>query len=151
MTDDMDRLLSQLPYTPPPPDLIPRICRLARARQRRNQRLRLTFIGFFALSGVWFIAIPLLQWSYSLSLPASGPQLLLEIGKIALNDMETSLALGLQNLTMYQQEVITQFGVLAFLGLSLLMVSTLLGLNQLLPRSSLTYPSSYLRNAKGDV
>ena len=85
--DEMDRLLSHLPFDPPPPDLSARICARIHARRQKRQRLRLGFSLLLAAGGVWLALPVLVVLPASLDLPPSGLPMLAEWLGLAFADL----------------------------------------------------------------
>ncbi len=131
--DKIDRLLSQLPSEPPPPDLALRICRTIQARRRRYVRVRMAVSGILALCGIWLTAPSLADWPRSLQLPSTGLPLLLDWLGAAQSGVEIILTNTMSGLTSLQG-AFTLLETSTWPGLAALALSTLLALDQLIPR-----------------
>jgi len=129
--DEMDRLLSQLPYERHPEDLPERIFLAIRARKRRNQQ-RLVLSGIMALIGIWLVTPALLSFLDTLEFPASGLLIMTRAVQNLAANLEASLVLAFLNFSAFQQSITESLGFFTILGLSVLGVGVLLALDQLL-------------------
>lgn len=135
--DDMDKYLSRLPHHPYPQELSERICRAIRERRKRQCRIRRIISGVLALNGIWLIVPLVTEYIRRISLPASGAQWLLNLGKLVLADTQSWFILGVENLLTYHLDVPVAAKTTSVIGLAFLSVSALLALEQILPRQDL--------------
>lgn len=131
--DKIDRLLSQLPSEPPPPNLALRICQTIQARRRRYVRVRMALSGILAVSGIWLAAPSLADWLQSLTLPPTGLPILFDWWGMSQSGVEIILTNAVSGLTSLQG-TFTLLETSTWPGLAALALSTLLALDYLIPR-----------------
>ncbi len=132
--DKMEHWLAHLPSEPPQPGLAGRIVRQVRKRRLRHVRLRIGVSALLAAAGVWLSAPLPGTIVQSVDLPASGIPFVIRLVESLWLGMESLVLDAWGGMSGLQTSVANAITPSIVIGLAALALSTILAIEQLLPR-----------------